>query len=98
MPLFALHAFDRPGALPLRLEHYAAHRTFVEDQEMQGVNVVLSGPLQSDDGEVMTGSLFVLEAPNRAAVEDFVAHDPFQLNGVWGEVRISRFLQRKARL
>lgn len=98
MPLFALHAIDRPDALTLRLEHYATHRTFVEDQEAQGITVILSGPLQSDDGEMMTGSLFVLEAPDRAAVEDFVANDPFMLEGVWGEVRISRFLRRKARL
>ena len=69
MPLFALHAIDRPDALPLRLEHYAAHRAFIETASEHGIVIVLSGPMQSDDGEVMIGSLFVIEAPGREAVE-----------------------------
>jgi uncharacterized protein YciI len=98
MPLFAVHAIDRPNTLQLRLDHYADHRAFVEDQETQGISVILSGPLQSDDGEVMTGSLFVLEANDRAAIDAFVKNDPFTLEGVWGEVRISRFHPRKGRV
>ena len=97
MPLFAVHAIDRPSTLQLRLDHYAAHRTFVEDQETQGITVIVSGPLQSDDGEIMTGSLFVLEACSRTAIDAFVTNDPFTLQGVWGEVRISRFHPRKSR-
>jgi uncharacterized protein len=97
MPLFAVHAIDRPNTLQLRLDNYADHRAFVEDQESQGITVILSGPLQSDDGELMTGSLFVLEASDRAAIDAFVANDPFTLQGVWDEVRISRFHPRKSR-
>ena len=97
MPLFAVHAIDRPNTLQLRLDHYAAHRAFVEDQEAQGITVILSGPLQSDDGEVMTGSLFVLDAPGREAVDAFVANDPFTLHRVWAKAQISRFHVRKAR-
>lgn len=97
MPLFAVHAIDRPNTLQLRLDHYAAHRAFVEDQEAQGISVILSGPLQTDDGEIMTGSLFVLEACDRTAIDAFVANDPFTLQGVWDEVRISRFHPRKSR-
>jgi uncharacterized protein YciI len=97
MPLFAVHAIDRPDTLQLRLDHYAAHRAFVEDQEAQGITVILSGPLQSDDGELMTGSLFVLEACDRVAIDSFVANDPFTRQGVWGEVRISRFHPRKSK-
>ncbi|GLR68499.1 hypothetical protein GCM10010909_31800 [Acidocella aquatica] len=95
MPLFALHALDRPGALALRLEHYAAHRAFVETDADYGITIALSGPLQSDDGETMIGSLFLIEAADRAAVEAFVAADPFTLAGVWGEVIITRFHRRK---
>lgn len=98
MPLFAVHAIDRPNALELRLEHYAAHRAFVEDQEAQGVIVILSGPLQTDDGEIMTGSLFVLEACDRGAIDSFVANDPFTLKNIWSEVRISRFHPRKGKI
>jgi uncharacterized protein YciI len=95
MPLFVLHAIDRHEALPLRLEFYAAHRAFVEAQNDYGISVVMSGPLQTDDGESMIGSLFILEAADRATVEAFVAADPFSEAGVWGEVSIVRFHRRK---
>jgi uncharacterized protein YciI len=96
MPLFALHALDHPGALTRRLEFYAAHRAFIESQsEAAGLSVVLSGPLQSDDGETMTGSLLIIEAPDRDTVCAFVAADPFTQEKVWGDVRITRFHRRK---
>jgi uncharacterized protein YciI len=94
MPLFAIHVLDRPGALPLRLEQSAAHRAYVETESDHGLSIVMSGPLQSDDGEIMTGSLFVLDAPDRATVEAFVTADPFARSGVWGEVKITRFHRR----
>jgi uncharacterized protein YciI len=95
MPLFALHAMDRPGALPLRLEQYEAHRAFVETEAAYNLRVVLSGPLQTDDGEMMVGSLFIIEAPDKETVEAFAHADPFFVHGVWAEVRITRFHRRK---
>jgi uncharacterized protein YciI len=94
MPLFAIHVLDRPGALPLRLEQSAAHRAYVETECDHGLFIVMSGPLQSDDGEIMTGSLFIMDAPDRARVEAFVKSDPFSQAGVWGEVKITRFHRR----
>ena len=94
MPLFAVHVLDRPGALPLRLEQSAAHRAFVETECDRGLSIVMSGPLQSDDGEIMIGSLFIIDARDRATVEAFVKADPFSRSGVWGEVKITRFHRR----
>jgi uncharacterized protein YciI len=95
MPLFAVHALDRKGALPVRLEHYAAHRAYVESGDLHGVNVVLSGPLQSADGETMIGSLFIIAAETQQTVEAFAKADPFHTAGVWGQVSITRFHKRK---
>ena len=95
MPLFAVHAIDRPNVLADRLEHYPAHRAYIESEANGALEIVLSGPLQSDDGATMTGSLFIIEAPDRSAVERFVTADPFAVGRVWGEIRISRFLRRK---
>jgi uncharacterized protein YciI len=95
MPLFVVHALDRPGALPLRLEHYAAHRAYVESDHLHGVNVVMSGPLQSPDGEMMIGSLFIVAAEAQTAVEAFAQGDPFAVEGVWGGISVSRFHRRK---
>jgi uncharacterized protein YciI len=95
MPLFVIHALDHQNALPIRLEHYAAHRAYVESAEAGGARVVLSGPLQSDDGEMMIGSLFIIEAENRESVAAFTAADPFTIQGVWETVTIARFHKRK---
>lgn len=94
MPLFALHALDRPGALTMRLEHYAAHRAFLEEAPVHQIEIVMSGPLQSEDGELVVGSLFILEAPDRQAVEGFAKADPFAVSGVWGDLHITRFSRR----
>ena len=36
MPLFAIYATDKPDTLALRLERYAEHRTYIEEQEDAG--------------------------------------------------------------
>lgn len=95
MPLYVLYAKDKPDSLERRLEHYADHRTFIEaNGGMDDVSVLVSGPLQTDDGEVMIGSMLLLEAPTRAAIDRFVAADPFTHAGVWAEVNIARFYRR----
>jgi len=82
MPLFAVHAQDKPDALPRRLDLYTAHRTYREAAQDRGLILPFGGPLQSDDGAEMVGSFFIVEAPDRAAVEDLVQADPFMQGGV----------------
>lgn len=95
MSLYILYAKDKPDNLESRLEHYAAHRAFVEAQsEIGHITVIMSGPLQSDDGGVMVGSMLLIDAPTREDVDQFVAQDPFMRAGVWGEVDITRFYLR----
>ena len=93
--LFAIHALDRAGALPTRLANYDAHKAFLADTSRFAVKIVRSGPLVSDDGETMIGSLFLLEAPGRAAVEAFNRADPFAAAGIWEKVTITGFLRRQ---
>ena len=93
--LFVLHAIDRRGALPKRLSNYDAHKAFLSDTSAHGVKIVMSGPLTSDDGETMIGSLFVIEAPDRAAVERFNAADPFFAADIWEKVTITGFIRRQ---
>lgn len=95
MPLFAVHALDRPGTLATRLLYYAAHRAFIESNDEFGVEIVLSGPLQSPDGETMIGSLFLIAAENQEAVTKFVHADPFAIHHVWETTSITRFHRRK---
>jgi hypothetical protein len=93
--LFVLHALDRQGALPKRLSNYDAHKAFLSDTTAHDVKIVMSGPLTADDGETMIGSLFVIEAPDRATVERFNAADPFFAANIWDKVTISGFIRRQ---
>lgn len=71
--LFAIHALDCIGALPTWLANYEAHKSFLSDTARFGVRIVMSGPLVSDDGETMIGSLFLVEAPSRDEVMRSIA-------------------------
>jgi len=93
--LFAIHAIDRAGALPTRLAHYEAHKAFLSDTKRFGVTIVMSGPLVADDCQSMIGSLFLVEAPSRAAIEAFHYADPFFAAGIWEKVTITGFLRRQ---
>jgi uncharacterized protein len=86
--LFAIHCLDKPDALPQRLAHHAAHRAYLQEGR---AHLVVAGPLVSDDGETMIGSLFLVDVPSRAEAEAFNAQDPFNRAGIWGQVIIRRF-------
>ena len=49
--------------------------------------VKVAGPLLDGAGE-MAGSMFVIEAPDQAAVEAFSAADPYRLAGVFERVEL----------
>jgi uncharacterized protein YciI len=91
MPHYIIHCLDKPDALPRRLEHYEAHRAYLQAAT---VKMIVSGPLMSDDGETMIGSCFLIEAPDKAAVQAFNATDPFAKAGIWASVSIHRFNKR----
>lgn len=93
--LFVIHARDKVGALPTRLAHYDAHKAFLSDTGAHGVKIVMSGPLVDDDGTSMIGSLFLVEAADRATVERFNRADPFHAAGIWQDVAITGFLRRQ---
>jgi uncharacterized protein YciI len=91
MPLFVIHALDRPGHLQTRLDAYPAHRAYLGENDGKAVRIIASGPLVSDDGETMIGSHFIVEAADIGVVKAFNAGDPFAGAGLWDAVSIRRF-------
>lgn len=81
---------DKPGGESLRLATRQAHLDYVATHRDL---VVLAGPLLSDDGEGMLGSLFILEAEEPAQVERFHDQDPYTLAGLWQRVTRHPFRQ-----
>ncbi|MGH6968961.1 MAG: YciI family protein [Stellaceae bacterium] len=52
--------------------------------------IVLAGALLTDDAGQRIGSVFVINVKDRAAVEAFVANEPFRNAGLYRAIKISR--------
>jgi uncharacterized protein YciI len=92
---FVIHAVDRPDALMTRAKHYRAHRIHLDEAGRYGVSVMTAGTLVASDGETPVGSLFVLEAENRAAIDAFTDSDPYRLNEVWDKVDVHYYNKKR---
>ena len=82
--LYALICTDKPGHLQVRLDNRPAHLAFLE-----GLGDALKGAgpfLGSDDKPA--GSLVLIEAEDRAAIEAIAADDPYAKAGLFQSVDI----------
>ena len=92
--LYTIHCLDRDNMLQTRLDHYDAHRSYLNGAS---IDIVLAGPITADDGETPIGSFFVVSVEHREEVEDFNQSDPFYRLNVWARetIRIHPFLKRR---
>jgi len=79
MPHFIFTGLDRKDGLDARMSAREAHLAYVRGQPDV---VVLAGPLL-DEGK-MVGSILILDLPDMAAAQAFVANDPYGQAGVFG--------------
>jgi uncharacterized protein len=93
--LFVIHAVDETGAMPTRAKFYRAHRVHLDQAERYDVDVVTAGTLVADDGETPAGSIFVIDAKDRATVDAFVRSDPYHANNVWQTVQIHGYNKKR---
>ena len=93
--LFVIHATDKKDNMATRAKFYRAHRIHLDRAEDHAVNVVTAGTLVADDGETPVGSVFVLEAKTRAAVDAFTHSDPYHVNQVWEQVQIHGYNKKR---
>jgi uncharacterized protein YciI len=82
---FALICTDKPDGLPIRKAHRPEHLAY-----LQGLGDALkfAGPFTAEDGETMTGSLVVIEAPSLAEAREIAGGDPFAKAGLFASVEI----------
>jgi uncharacterized protein len=93
--LYVVHAIDKTGMLPTRAKHYRDHRIHLDQAADRNVDVATAGTLVADDGETPVGSIFVVDAKDRATVDAFVRSDPYHVNGVWGDVQIHVYNKKR---
>lgn len=89
--LFVIFCIDREGAADVRRATIQAHMDYVGATD---VHVVMSGPLVADDGAAPVGSLLIVDAPDRAAAEEFHRNDPLYKAGIWRMTELRAFDKR----
>ncbi len=83
--LFVIHAIDREGGGPLRQVNREAHLAFLGET---GDSVKLGGPMLSEDGSRMVGSMLVIEAASLQEVRNWAANDPYKKADLFASVDI----------
>jgi uncharacterized protein YciI len=89
MAYYVFQGFDRPGSESLRNRIREAHRVHLR-QAFPGCRCLLGGPL-TDDADQMIGTVLILEADDRDAAGGFIARDPYMLNDLFEETRLTRW-------
>jgi hypothetical protein len=88
--LFFVYRIDRPGVAELRARTRPAHLDWAATL---GKRVVYAGPTLADDGKTMIGSLWILEAVDRADAERTMDADPYQTVDLFRSREIHPFMQ-----
>ncbi len=82
---FAFICTDKPDGLPIRKANRPEHLAYLQGL---GDTLIFAGPFTAEDGETMTGSLVVVDAPTRAAAQAIAEADPFAKAGLFASVDI----------
>lgn len=94
--LFVAHALDKADASEQRRAVLSEHRAYLERAPKQlGVRILLSGPLTTDDGGMMIGSFFLIEADDRQAIEALFANDPLVKAEIWSALSLQAVTLRQ---
>lgn len=83
MALFIVYCKDKPGALETRMATRPTHLDYLNGTGL----VKAAGPLLDDAGSPV-GSMLIVEAEDRAAVQTFVDNDPYTLAGLFESTQI----------
>lgn len=88
MALYIITCIDKPDALEVRLANRQAHLDFAKNWADR---MLIGGPLLSDDGEKMQGSMLILDVEDRAQVDEFIQTDPYGKAGLFESVTVRRY-------
>ena len=82
---FAFICTDKSDGLPIRKANRPEHLAYLQGL---GDTLIFAGPFTAEDGETMTGSLVVVDAPTRTAAQAIAEADPFAKAGLFESVEI----------
>ncbi len=81
---FMIKAYDGKDMLEKRMAVRPRH---LEGMKKLGRQIICAGGLLDDEGQ-MKGSALILEFPDRAALDEYLANEPYVVEGVWEKVEV----------
>lgn len=81
---FLVKAYDGPGMLDKRMEVRPRH---LEGMKALGKQIICAGGLLDEEGR-MKGSALVMELKDRAALDAYLANEPYVVEGVWQKIDV----------
>lgn len=85
---YVITCIDKPEHNEVRLQYRQEHRSWLESQASR---VIGSGPLLTDDGSGVFGSMLIIDCYSREDAEQFARNDPYNKAGLFHSVTISRW-------
>ena len=84
-----IRGFGKPGTNDRRNELLDAHRAYFAPYDAE--QFIVRGGVLDDNGELWEGSANLIALPSRAAVDAFLAEEPFYTNGLYERVLVERY-------
>ena len=85
--LFHIRCKDKTSQMNLRASTRSAHLNYVASF---GNAILFAGPTYTDEGETVTGSVFIISLPTIDAAEEFCKNDPYRKMGLFETVEIEQ--------
>jgi len=83
---FVIYCKDKPDHMDVRTATRPDHSAYLEQHADK---IVAAGPMLTDDGNGMVGSVLLMEFGDRAAAEAWAAGDPYAKAGLFESVEIT---------
>ena len=85
--LYIVYQEDRADGAAIRAAQRDAHFAYLEKHKDI---LVLGGAMLGEDGSTRTGSVLIINVPDRAAADAFSENEPFRKAGLFSSVKVSR--------
>lgn len=83
---FLVKAYDGENMLDKRMEVRPRH---LEGMKKLGKRIICAGGLLDEEGK-MKSSALVMEFTDRAALDEYLEHEPYVAEGVWQRIEVER--------
>ncbi len=83
--IYVITCVDKSDYGAVRKENRTAHLAYLRDA---GDTLFAAGPTLTDDASSVTGSVIMVDLPDKQAAETFAANDPYAKAGVFVSVTI----------